>query len=637
MARRRRGAELSPDDLPPLVRDALLRKAADEAFESVGIKRRPDGGVDLSPEALQAIRDARLREVSMSRVPSTSRYLARDAGGVGVRKGSGSPFDSLSMEALRLIRERAPILQGIHAAREAQVRRLSVKWSGRRGDVGWRVVHKDANAINARPPHGFAPWIKRFEGILEAPAPAYGLTSTSPLFTMLEEDLLTLNRPILEVIPALYDHKRVVAFRPVDAGIVWPTHAWMDRWIQDNPGWRGVWTDRAMSEDDALDLLSEKMELDLRIAEWCLVRDGLVEATYDRTQLIVAPVMNRSDVRFAGYWPSRVEQATEIVLTFINTWEYNAGFFTRGMMAEFALGVSGSVVGDQLDAFRDNFREATQGVRKAWQPPIMELPDGGALTKIDLKPANREMMYEVFQSLQIALATAIYRMDPSTVNARPWDGGGGGHLGGDSGRGTEIALAKEEGLSSDMQHLCEGIFTPVAQRCHPDLRVVMEYGDFDPHKEAEIYEVRARVSLTRNEVRLAEGLEPLGFWCPPEKYAGLSDADKKKWDDNLWNMPADPGFVQAKQQAAQMEMQAAQQAAGGDPNDPDGGGEPPPDDGFGQPDEGQDDGFGNPPAGAPFGQPPAAGRGAPGAPAPPAQLRKAARRRRTVWVESIDR
>ncbi len=631
-----------------LERAADLRKNADDTLSNIGIKRTPDGGMQLSAEALKTIQEERERRMTMSRFPSTPRWMPREASGVGVRKGSGR-FGSVSMETLRLVRERAPILHAIHEARAAQVRRLSVRWSGRRGEVGWRVVHKDHYELDAKTPDGFEPWIKRFEKLLEAPAPTYGLTSTSPLFAMLEEDLLTINRPVLEVLNSAVDRKRVVGFRPVDAGLVWPTQLWIEKWVSDHPEWYGPWSPSALTEDEALELLSAQMDLDLRTAEYCLVRDGVVEASYDRHQLVVAPTMNRTDVNFNGYWPSKVEMAMEVVLTFINTWDYNASFFTRGMMAEFILGISGNVHDDDVDAFADMLRDATQGVKRAWQPPIMPLPEGGAIEKIDLKPANREMMYEVFLSLQIALAAAVYRMDPSTINARPWDGSGGGKLGGEGGRGTEIALAKEEGLQGDMQHLCEAILTPVARRCHPDLRVVMEYGDFDPHKEAEIYEVRARTSLTRNEVRLAEGNEPMGYWLPGDVYKGLGPDDerRKRYEANLWNMPADASFVSAVQQQAQMEQQQAQQEQGGGFDE-----EQPGDDGFGEPDDGEDDGFGQPPPKAPFGDP-GQGQQQPGGqgptrPTPPsgepqpmekgrraAVRRPTGKRRVTVYVESF--
>lgn len=599
---------MSEHDVPVSPLESQLLKAARgrARMAEIGIQQRPDGGMDLSPEAVRQLAAEHARRLTTSWVPSTPRMFQRDANGVAVRKNASR--NMVSMETLRLVREKAPLMQAIHAARAAQVRRMSVRWSGRRGDVGWRVVHRDHHEINARPPKGFDRYIRQFETVLEKPAPVHNFTSTSPFFTSWEEDLLTINRPCTEVLFSALDPSRIVGFKPVDGALIWPTQFLIERWVAKNPQWLGRWSAGAISEEQAMDLLSDQMDVDLRVAEYALVRDGTVEATYDRRRLIVAPIMNRTDVTFNGYWPSNVEQALEVALTFCNTWEYNAMLFTKGMLAEFALGISGSMHPDDFDAFQDNFRDVTQGVRRAWQPPMLLLPEGGKLEKIDLKASNKDMLMEVFMALQAALCTAIYRMDPSTINARPWDGSGGTHMGGDAGRGTEIALAKEEGLQGDLQHLCESTLTPMAQACHPDMMVVMEYGDFDPQKEAAIYEIRARTSLTRNEVRLSEGLEPMGFWLPVDEYNRLDpdDEKRKRYEANPWNRPTDPGFAQQLQQAEQMDMQRQMMAQG----------QQPPDDGFGGPDQGQDDGFGGKPSALPGGAGGGGGPGAPGGGAP---------------------
>lgn len=1053
-----------------------------DALARMGIQRDDAGGVHLSASSLQTVRNERLRRASVSRVPSTPRFVYRDAGGVGVRKGSGR-FFVYSHETLRAIRERAPIIQAIHAARAAQVRRMAVRWSGRRGEVGWRVVHKDHFEHNATAPEFIKPYIERFQSMLESPAVRYNCRTTGSLLGPLEEDLLTINRPVVEKLYSAYDKKRVVGFRWVDGAMIWPTNLWLQKWMAENPQWYAGHDPSSLSEDDALDLISEIVRHDVTSADFCCVREGILEAVYTPGRLIVAPFINRTDVNLAGYWPSNVEQAIEIILTFINTWDYNAtqfcvldqlvttekgmerisglvgekfriwngrawreatayatgpkpvvrtklwnglelrssqqhrfrvipkdsetgepewvqqqhlkpgdialldtgisdppmdvaafrvgkhypsaathgrewtpttavvedldfwemigfalgdgywpdlakaaghtqrmgiyphhtkdaairekfigvcarhginadvvtvnktfervdgehgspvvhihhkafiewllelgfqpscferrvpdvlyrapaairaalmrGYFsadghrrqhitgyctpsvdsqrpsfrqdiltcmwslgvavneigtgwtrdgtivvqdvrafverirymqdyknedttrsdraahrwdslhpatsewvatafresdawadataedkavvrkalqgritisrprallllqragiaapealhyhhveidvldsdpveaepmydvevfddehlflcnhiathnTRGMMAEFILGISGNVHDDDIDAFVDMFREATQGVKRAWQPPIMPLPEGGTIEKIDLKPSNRDLMFDTFLALQAALSSAVYRMDPSTINARPWDGGGQPSLGAGT-REKEISLAKEEGLQGDLQHLNEEILAPLAMSCHPDLRVVFEFGDFDPQKEAQIYEVRGRTSLTRNEIRLAEGNEPRGFWVEDDKVDGLSEEDRQKYDDNPWNWPTDPGFAQAIQQQKQADLQAQQAEQQGQYGQP---GEPGADDGFGQPETGEGDGYGQPAQQAPYGQPPGPGGGAgggmppqpgvggPGAPgaAPPGGLPMAkGQRRRTI-------
>tara|TARA_R110000824_G_scaffold54028_3_gene149083 strand:- start:2607 stop:4478 length:1872 start_codon:yes stop_codon:yes gene_type:complete len=560
---------------------------------------------EVDKATMQGIRANKARSLAMTRVPNAPRNLMRDVGGMAFAKGSGR-WPHISIEMLRDLRERAPILAPIHNARHYQVRRLSKKWTGQKGTVGYRVVHKDHHEGDAIQPEGMKPYIQRFERMLESPSPTYGCNTTGSLMTLLWEDLATINRPTVEIIHSAVDPKRVVQFRPVDGGIIWPTLLWIEQWKKDHPNWRMGFEMRGMEIEDEIDIVSAAIDYDLHGAEYVLVRDGIAEQAYPRNKLIVAPIMNRTDIRWVGYPPSHLEQAIHLIAAFISTFDYNATFFTKGMMAEFILGVPADLHADDVDAFIDMLREATQGTQNAWQPPILPVDSGQEIQKIDLKKNNTEMGFEVWLSLLVALNAAVYRMDPSTINAKPWDGGQSAKLSDGGGRTEEIALAKEEGLQGDISHLTEEILNPLAKRCHPDLRVVWEYGDFDPRKEAEINEIRARTSITRNEVRLEDGKKPRGYWVDADAYAKLNDEDQEKFDQNIWNWPTDQGFASAMSQQAMAKMQEEQ------PEE-----QPPGGDGFG----GEDDGFGGgdpnaPPGGDPNAPP--GGQPAPfGAPQPP--------------------
>lgn len=578
-------------------------------MEALGVTRGKDGSIHLSPEATSILQAELVRKTAISQVPSTPRFQTRDAGGVGTRKGAGQ-WNSLSFEGLRQIRGRSPICSAIHAARHHQLIRLGSRWNGRRGDVGWRIVHKDHHERDARPPTGFQVYIDQFSAMLEKPSPDYCPT-TANLLIGLWEDYATLNRPVLEKLTSIVDDSYVVGFRPVDAALIWETNFFIQQWLRHSPDpWKGYTGNPAeLSADDRWKILEQRFGMGLRSAKYCLVRDGILEHVYQNDRLIVAPLLTSTDIRWNGYPPGKVEEAKEMMLAFINSFDYNGSFFTSGMMAEFFLGVSGDMHDDDVTAFQDQLREATQGVRRAWKPPILSLPSDGVIQKIDLKTNPKDTAFEGWMSLLLAMACAIYRMDPSTINAKPWDGGSGPSLSAPN-RGTEIALAKEEGLQGDMIHLVDSILNPLARACHPDLRVQLEYGDYDPEKEARIADIQLKGWRTRNEIRLEQGLRPIGFWRPAEQYDDLSDEDKQKYDSNLWNMPSDPAFAS---QMMQQQQVMAQQLQAQQPQ-PDGfGGEADQPDGFGGtlPAGGQDP-QGGAPAGARGGQP-----GAPPAAVPP--------------------
>lgn len=603
-------------------------KGATDVLMGMGVKRTADGGFYLTADAVKEMRKRRLREHARSRVPSTSRYLYREGGGAGVRKGQ-SQWDQVSLEVLREIRERSALNQALHSARRHQVRQMSRKWNGEKGSVGWRVCHKDYLEPDAVPPEGFDRIIKTFERQMVCPSRRY--CKTLPMaMAQLEEDYLTINRPAIEPLYSDFDPNYLVGWRPVDGALLWPTLFFLQRWFRNNPSFNHGYGS-TLTEDNVFDMIAESMQVDVRMAEFVLVREGVAEQTYGEGELIVHPDYTRTDVRYAGYPPSHVEESAEIILSFINAWVYNSTFFTRGMLAEIAFAVTGNIHDQDLTAFVNVLRQATQGVQNAHQPPVLVLPEDGAVEVMNLKAPNTEMGFEGWMSLLASLFCAVYRADVSIIGAKPWDGGKPAPLS-EAGRGEEIALAREEGLVNDLGHL-NAMLDDLAERCHPDLRVMQEFGDYDPKKDAEITEIRQRTTKTTNELRILAGDDPIGFWLSSEKRKELGDDHEdviKHWA-SPWNIPLQPTATAMLQQQASAEMFADQQANGfgGPGGQPGPFGEPPGGQGGpgGPPGQGQPPGGGFPPG---QGQPP--GQGGPGGAQPPQPAQPMAKGRVLVRV-----
>ena len=570
-----------------------LRKAATkpplDELSAMGVTIDEKGTVHAPKEALMQIRESRMRRATISSVPSTPRHIYRDAGGVGMRKGAGR-FETFPFEALRRVRERSPYVQMIHSTRHIQIAHFCKRWSGKLTEVGYRVVHKNHLEHDAKPPESIKPFIRRFENLLAKPCPRYEVNNLAALLVPLWDDFATINRPVVEILRSVWDKNHIVGFRPVDGNLIWPTMIWLEKWMADNPRFFGDRDPDDLSPDAALHLINEIVGHDVRTADYCVVREGILEGVFDSRNLIVAPRYNRTDIQMAGYPPSYVEQAIEFVLSAMNTHEFNSALFTRGFLSEFMLAVIGEYSDEAVDVFVDGLRDASMGIESAHNVPILALPDEGDIRKIDLKPPPKDMAYETWQSLLLTGHAGIYRMDMSELGMKPWDGGKSGALSAPS-RADEIKSAKEEGLGADLDHLAENVLTPLAQTCHPDLRVIWHWGNHDPKAEAEIAEIRGRVHVTRNELRLQDGQRPMGFWLPQEEYEKASDEDKQKYEENPWNWPTDSGFAQAmqakaaaKQQEEQMKLQQEQGGQPGEPGAPgEGGGEQPP----------EDDGFGN--------------------------------------------
>jgi len=531
-----------------------------------------DGTLTVPPEAMRELLGEQGRRVTMSSVPSTQQNLMRTAGGAAVERGHS--IGQLPIEVLRRIRDNSPILNPIHAARRTQVQRMSQKWSGRPGEVGWFVYHKDFYDPTIDPPDSIEPYIRAFEEMLLRPCPSYGINTTAALLVPLMEDYLTINRPCVEVMYLANAPGEMVGFRPIDGGIIWPTLAWLDVWRRDEgPSGGSKLAPQQMRELDALEVASYALEFDLFTADFVLVRNGMMERAYDRAsgKLIVAPEITRTDVRFAGYPPSKVEEAMAAVVAATDAWTYNHNFFVHGFMAEQMFGISGDVNELDMQSFLAQLRDRTQGVSHAHEPLFLPMGPEGVVTSIPLRQHDKDMAFEGWYSLVANSTCAVYRMDPSTVNFKPWGGGSSGGLS-EPNRNQEIALAKEEGLQSGLLHLCAEILEPLARRVHPDLRVRFEYGDYDPLKRAKVDEMRVRTDTTRNELRLETGRAPGGFYLPPEKYEIASDDEKRKHDANPWNWPDSQSFATAMDKILNPPAQAAPPAPGDavdeDPNAP---------------------------------------------------------------------
>ena len=500
-----------------------------------GLTYTPDGTLVLSGEAVQQMLGEAGRSVTMASVPSTPQNLMRSASGRAVERGHS--VAQLSIDTLRRIRDNSPILNPIHAARRTQVQRMAQKWSGRPGEVGWFVYHKDFYDPTIDPPESIKPYIHAFEAMLERPCPVYGVNTTASLLVPLMEDYLTINRPAAEVMFLANAPSEMTGFRPVDGGIIWPTLVWLDLWRRDQGAQGGSRLVQGIKDErDAMEVASYAIDVNLFGADYVLVRNGIVERAYDRAQgqLIVAPENTRTDIRFAGYPPSKVEESLAAVIASTDAWGYNHNFFVHGFMAEQMFGVSGDVNPLDMQSFVAQLRDLTQGVDKAHEPLFLPMGTDGAITSIPLRQHNKEMAFQDWMSLTLNMVCGVYRMDPSTINAKPWGAGGAPSLS-EPNRNQEIALAKEEGLQSGLLHLCSEILEPLARRVHPDLRVRFEYGDFDPKKRAEVDEIRCRTTKSHNELRLETGDGANGFYLTPQQYQAAGDEDKRKHDTNPWN------------------------------------------------------------------------------------------------------
>jgi hypothetical protein len=485
-----------------------------------------------------------------------------------VGKGLGLGASGITFQLLRNIRERSIVLQAIHSARAAQMRAFSLRSYGTPGEIGWRVVHRDWRNPRARVPDSIQRHIERASRKLMSPSRMHGNFTMGDVLAQLWDDLATINRPALEVLRA--SDGTWSGLRPIDGAKVWDSAAWLSLWAS---GAGRQHLKPTMSNREMLEVASSHMNVDLTNlarARYLYVENNVVLKALDAENLVVGSARTRTDVAYGPYTPGYVENCLEVAIAVANAWEYNGNFFTTGMTSDVLLLLRDGMGSKVFNQFARALRENTQGVSKAHQPAVAEVPnptqDVHALNVSGR--TNKEMQFEIWTAMLFALACAIYRMDPSTINCKPWDGGSGPSLNAPT-REREISLAKEEGLRTDLRHLVAAMLTPVVQEEHADLEVHLDDGTFDPGRALELNSKAVATTDTPNEIRVREGKRPLGFFIHDDEWEKASDADKAKHEANVYNHIANSTM---NMRAQFMAMQAGQGGGGADPNDPNAGG-----------------------------------------------------------------
>jgi len=539
--RRRRGLARQNTSTKQVVPQVDLLRAA-------GVKQLSDGTLQISPEAYGRLFDDRRRRASVHQVPVTPRYTTGGIGDATTKTQYG--YDHASFEMLRETRQRIPLLGMIHAARARQVERFSMLWSGRRGDVGMRIVHQSHFEDGVEAPKGIEPFIQASKDMLSRPCPSKGFDALSSLTVPLVEDHLTINRMAIEVLSSSADPARVVGLRPVDGGMFLEPMSYVNHWMNQNVGRDGALT-LGQSEQDprrVLDMISESLDDDIRNVEYIMIRDGLPEAVYAPGKIIIRSQKRRTDIRFGPYQPSHVEEAIELTAAYWETWDRENRVFREGMWSNSMLLVTGALDAREYELFLQRFREASQGYKRSTKPIIMRNLAEADIKKIDLKDPPSDLEQQNRFAMVTAGVCAHYQMHPSAIFHKLWGAGQGNALQ-ERNQEQEIIGANFAGHQQDLAAVCEHLTTFVQRHIHPELVVTMEYGVLDPLREAQINTEKVKTDCDRNEIRISQNRRPRAFYLDPDEYESASEDDKKKHDLNPWNMPDSQTFEKAAQTA----------------------------------------------------------------------------------------
>jgi len=501
----------------------------------------------------------------------------------GYTNNLGQKKGTLNFATLRQVSERSPLLSAIVSTRLHQVQRFSRRSQGaKKGDVGFKVVHKRHADSKFKVPEEFNVFCREVEEFLMKPWKVYwseGVVydeiepNMSGFLQKITEDLLVINRPCIEL--GLDPNRTPRAFGAIDGANVIPTFAAVKYISTVNREFPKDFATNYAAWKSTLGMIADKYQISVdEKTQYIYILQGRPTAAFRHDEIIVAPTMPTTDVTKAGYPRSMLERSIFTILAEILAMTANQRFFEFGNMAETIIGIRGQWNDKHITDFTNILATNMSGIAGMFRLPVVALPNGkDDLSVIPTRQNHRDMLFDVYIQKLTNLACAVFRMHPSEINEAPRAGDNRGSLN-QASQATQIEMSQEQGLESCLQHYKTTVFDPILERIHPDLTMEWDYGQ-NEMESIQITTAKATF-VTVNEMRQEQGLDPL----PPEQ------------GGDVVSNPIVAQALQAKQQMEmqkqQMQAQAAQpgaqgQAQGGDEGNDDGG------DGGGGDDDGQQD------------------------------------------------
>ena len=138
---------------------------------------------------------------------------------------------------------------------------------------------------------------------------------------------------------------------------------------------------------------------------------------FTKEEMIFDCMNPRSDIEKAGYGFSLVEQAIDLVTSSINTFMFNAGFFTENKLPRGMLLLQGDADTDEVEEIEDYIVNLMSGPPTSqWRIPIIPTgkPDGGAeggqrrFEWINLQGTNNDMQFSSWFDLQLSGIVSLF-------------------------------------------------------------------------------------------------------------------------------------------------------------------------------------------------------------------------------------
>lgn len=240
--------------------------------------------------------------------------------------------------------------------------------------------------------------------------------------------------------------------------------------------------------------------------KFCQIVEDKITNLYTADDLIFDYKNKRSDLRFRGFGFSAVEQCINMVTTLLFGYNYLRDQLMRDRVPKGFIQVMGDVGRPQLDAIRDYWYAAMSGAGGQWNIPILPSgKDGIGLDWKNIQTSNREMEYHKLMMFVSSIIAAVFSMDLAEMGIKTDDSTS---LIGESSE-PRIQASKDRGLA--------GLLAFIEQHINKIIRKINEAYKFrfvglereDETKLAELRKKEVETRMTINELREADGMEPL--------------------------------------------------------------------------------------------------------------------------------
>lgn len=286
------------------------------------------------------------------------------------------------------------------------------------------------------------------------------------------------------------------------------------------------------------------------------VIDGIPQAFYTDAQMVFDYQNPRTDINHGYYGYSITDQIIDLITSSINTFSYNAGFFTENKLPRGMLLIDGNVSQDTVEEMEDYISDIMSGTPSSqWRVPILpsgssKSGDNNGIKWVQLGGTNKDMEFQQFMDFQVSGIVAMFGCSMDELGLQTNKSQAIFERSGDA----HISASKSTILGDSLGFLQKYV-NRILERFYPDYELeFVGYEKEDPSQLAELASKEMGSYKTVNEIREEKGLEKL----------------ESEWADKV---PANPQLVQLYQAEQAQNMGGDDGGMGdfGDGMDDDGG------------------------------------------------------------------